>query len=502
MINITFGQLLEKLVYLSKQKKKTLAKELGYDVSYISKWISNKNLPTQKNIAQICKATSTFIVNSLSPSSMDDLMSYFEIDKDTSKENLIEYIDTLLKESYMETAQKSIPHIHKNTHVQERYNSIIHINPKLRKQYLSHDMESFMNRFNKIDLILSANLFKATDEDKLSIAAIKPDLWQLKKDDVSIRIRLLIGFEGDREDIVFNTILLLNMISLHPTLDFEIYNYELNSNTIIFIIKDDLLHVATFSQDKRCLFSNMSKEKSAIDEMYYTLDNIIKNQGNPLVEKISSINTIKERKYMQYIMGQDLRWLMGDMNELFMPPDLFEEIASTLFTDKVVLEELNKINLFLQNITYKSKLKVLIYEAELQRYISTGCLRFFNIPITLTFDQVKSHINHMEKIIKESDLVQIKLVDGDFVESFKDNKNPSLYLSKNMKFFKIDNENNINDYAVIRDNKFKSICDEFYTTIWEKDNSIIIKDKEEILDKLKKNLAYASIINSDNNFIE
>lgn len=107
----------------------------------------------------------------------------------------------------------------------------------------------------------------------------------------------------------------------------------------------------------------------------------------------------------------------------------------------------------------------------------------------------------MEKIIKESNLVQIKLVDGDFVESFKDNKNPSLYLSKNMKFFKIDNENNINDYAVIRDNKFKSICNEFYTTIWEKDNSIIIKDKEEILDKLKKNLAYASIINSDNNFI-
>ena len=368
----------------------------------------------------------------------------------------------------------------------------------------TEDSNAALHPFFKLKAthILSANLFKATDEDKLSIAAIKPDLWQLKKDDVSIRIRLLIGFEGDREDIVFNTILLLNMISLHPTLDFEIYNYELNSNTIIFIIKDDLLHVATFSQDKRCLFSNMSKEKSAIDEMYYTLDNIIKNQGNPLVEKISSINTIKERKYMQYIMGQDLRWLMGDMNELFMPPDLFEEIASTLFTDKVVLEELNKINLFLQNITYKSKLKVLIYEAELQRYISTGCLRFFNIPITLTFDQVKSHINHMEKIIKESDLVQIKLVDGDFVESFKDNKNPSLYLSKNMKFFKIDNENNINDYAVIRDNKFKSICDEFYTTIWEKDNSIIIKDKEEILDKLKKNLAYASIINSDNNFIE
>lgn len=39
MKNITFGQLLEKLLYLSNQKKSVLAKELGYDISYISKWV-------------------------------------------------------------------------------------------------------------------------------------------------------------------------------------------------------------------------------------------------------------------------------------------------------------------------------------------------------------------------------------------------------------------------------------------------------------------------------
>ena len=65
--NIEFGQLLEKLLYLSNQKKITLAKELGYDISYISKWINGRNLPTQKSISSICKTTSEFIVSSLNP---------------------------------------------------------------------------------------------------------------------------------------------------------------------------------------------------------------------------------------------------------------------------------------------------------------------------------------------------------------------------------------------------------------------------------------------------
>ena len=51
--NIEFGQLLDKLLYLSNQKEITLAKQLGYDISYISKWINGKNLPTQKSISNM-----------------------------------------------------------------------------------------------------------------------------------------------------------------------------------------------------------------------------------------------------------------------------------------------------------------------------------------------------------------------------------------------------------------------------------------------------------------
>ena len=75
MKNITFGKLLEKLLYLSNQKKSVLAKVLGYDISYISKWINEKNLPTQKSISDICRTTAGFIVDSLNTSNMSAVLS-------------------------------------------------------------------------------------------------------------------------------------------------------------------------------------------------------------------------------------------------------------------------------------------------------------------------------------------------------------------------------------------------------------------------------------------
>ena len=494
MKSITFGQLLDKLLYLSNQKKSTLAKILGYDVSYISKWINGKNLPTQKSISDVCKRTSEFIVNSLTPISMRELKSYFEIGEDINTNSILsQYLEERLKESYIYTAQKNIPDLHSRTHWEDSYNSIMHINPRLRKQYLAKDMNLYIKKVSKLDIMISANLFKLNNNDRMAIAEMKSELAELGER-VDLRCRILLGFEGEIEDIIFNTILTINMITMYPSINFEVYNCDVDSNSIMSVVKDRIFHMAIFAKDKRCLLTNMSKEKRVVDEMYYSLDEIVKNQGKPIVERKSSINMIKNKKYIQYIMSQDLRLLMGSISELFMPFDLFTEVAESVFgDDKEILDELRKINMFLQNVTYTSKLKVLIYESGLESYISSGKLNFFNIPVELTLEQRERHINHIEKVITDSENVEIKLIDGNFVEDFKDRQNPSLYLSKTLTLLKINPEKEINDYAIVRDSEFKHICDKFFDSIWE--NDIVVNDKEDVLERMKKYLAYSKIIN-------
>ena len=82
-------------------------------------------------------------------------------------------------------------------------------------------------------------------------------------------------------------------------------------------------------------------------------------------------------------------------------------------------------------------------------------------------------------------------------EYFKDNKNTSLYLSKNVKLIQTDYDDKTSDYVIIKDKEFKKMCDIFYKNIWEEDRDIIIDDKDEIIDILEKELTYVSIINEN-----
>lgn len=495
MKNIEFGQLLEKLLYLSNQKKITLAKELGYDISYISKWINGRNLPTQKNISNICKVTSEFIVKSLNSVSKQDLKHYFEIELEVKDDTeLAQFIDRILNESYIATAQKSNSSVYKSTHSEENYNSMLHINPRFRKNYLSKDMDLYVNESNELDIILSTNLYKLKSNDKIYIAGMKSSLDEIQKDK-NVRIRFLTGFEGSEKDLILNTFLIIYMIIEYTDFNFEIYNCDIDNSNILSVVRDRMFHSAIFGSNGRCLLTNMTKEKSVVDEAYFSFEEIIKSQGKLLVEKKSPIDMVKDKTYMQYIMGKDFKWMLGSINEFFMPPDLFMELAESIFgNDKEVLQELQQINTFLQNITYKSDIKALVYEVELIKYISTWEVTFFNIPVKLTLEQMERHIKNIEYIIKNNENIEIKLIEGNILDNYHSDINPSIHLSKNMNLIKTSNENESNDYAVIKDKEFKIVCDKLFDESWNNKSERFISDKKEILDRILKTLIYTRII--------
>ena len=222
--NIAFGQLLEKLLYLSNQKKSTLAKELGYDISYISKWINGRNLPTQKSISSICKITSEFIVKSLNSTSKQELKHYFEIEVEVKDRYCISSIyRKKFKRIIYGYGTKSSSNIYKNTHSEDNYNSMMHINPRLRKQYLAKDAILHISKSSKLNIILSANLYRLNGNDKVSISEMKTALYSIQKDK-EVKARVLTGFEGNQNDKVLNTLLIIDMITTYPNLDFEVYN--------------------------------------------------------------------------------------------------------------------------------------------------------------------------------------------------------------------------------------------------------------------------------------
>jgi len=496
--NITFGNLIEKLLYISNQKKSSLAKFIGYDVSYINKWILSTYLPSSKRINEICKNISDFIIQSLDESVLINLIDYFEIPSDSSKEYISQYIETILKEVYLDTINlnnKSVQNLPKSTHSEEYYNSFSMVKPNIIYNTFFNELNNMSDKEDSLEILISLNLMYLNHKDKIALSDLKEFLYKISKK-TKVKASFLIGLGGDdKNNDVINTLLGINLIATYPSLNFKIYNCKVNSNTVVFAIKDKFLSTNIFFEEGECLFTTSSKDRRLVEEFYSNLKYTLKNKGNLLCYRKDSSSMIEDQTYIQYIMNNDLRCLLGSINEFFMPPDLFMEIAQKLFGhNKKIINELQKINLFLHNVTYKSKLRVLIYESELRKYMSSGKLHFFNTPVTLTFKERERHIEYIEKILTESNDVEIRLVDGDFVDDFKNKENPSLYLSRNLKFTKVHPDSGKNDYFIISDTEFKNMCTDLFDKLWNTRTDIVISNKEEMLDRIARSISYTRLI--------
>ena len=84
-----FSNLLKHLMSVANLKNYVLAKELQYDESYISKWVTGSLLPTEKTSEKVFRDISRCIVASCTPESREALYSEYQVDQDRDLEDAI-----------------------------------------------------------------------------------------------------------------------------------------------------------------------------------------------------------------------------------------------------------------------------------------------------------------------------------------------------------------------------------------------------------------------------
>ena len=503
MVNVEFGKNIEKLIQFSGQKNYSLAKELGYDVSYISKWISGTMLPASKNIKNICEKTAKFVVDNATEIHKCEILAYYKLDinKYSSDESIIQYIQDMLNESYLFSSQKKANknYIKVGKENTEQCNSLLYIKPRLLKKHLDEEIMDLTKKEIKNDVILLADLFSLGKDDKLHIAGIRSGST-IKTEMKNVRIRFLISFDENAEDIIFNTILLMNMIKIYSNINFTFYSCKHAQYSLTSVIKENSFTYTVYTDTKQCLFTNVSQDPKVVQDIYESLEEMIETRSRITFLEKNPREIILEKNYIEYMIGRDLRWLIGNMSELFMPSDLFLEIGKIVFGEsKEIVDELKNIDAILQNAIYKSNIQILMYENAIRQYISNGILSFFNTTITLSLEQRQRHIEYMEKILKENEDIDIKLINGNLVDDFKNKENPTAYLSRNINIIKgnFDEYSEYeNKYLIIRDNRLDNIFKRFFKEVWESERYNISKFKEEAIIRISDLLNYINILKS------
>ncbi|MEG0857440.1 MAG: hypothetical protein RSG52_13275 [Terrisporobacter sp.] len=494
MIENEFGTLVEKLIYFSGQKNFSLAMKLGYDVSYISKWINLSTIPTSKNINSINDIIANFVVESVSEESLNGLINYLEIET-----NDVQKIDEILTSKIKDELYKSYSYSYKkynkkNSKKGNNNNSIQIINPSLRKQYLENEALEFIEKLGQSEIIMICNLFSLSSEDKVKISGIDKsvsDQENLSTD--FMKVKYILSIDENSKNIVLDTISLITMATSSRRVNSEFYSCEFASETMIIAMKNIFVHTAIFINNK-CLTTVTSHDEKVINDTYETLENIANTRGRKMFLLKTPQEMLIGEEYINYMMCEDLKWLIDEITELFMPSDLFLEVGQLVFGNSPeITSRLSKIDKVLQNITYNSKIDVILYKFVLKKYADNGNIKFFNQTVTLNIEQRKRHIENIKKLLEEKEDININLDGNSYLGDYKNNNERiSLYMSQDISFLKEKFNGTSQNYLIIKETRLENILKEFFDFIWsDKDKE---NNKEEIKKLLLNHLRYIEIL--------
>ena len=111
-----FSKLLKYLMDTAKIKNYTLAQEVQYDESYVSKWVTGSLMPSEKNSEKVLKDISACVVKSLNEEGFETLYSDYQVNQEKELEEAIfdnlkaefEYVTSLKESAGSDVVQKNV----------------------------------------------------------------------------------------------------------------------------------------------------------------------------------------------------------------------------------------------------------------------------------------------------------------------------------------------------------------------------------------------------------
>ena len=273
-----FGKRLEQLMLLSGQKNTALAEYLGYDVSYISKWIGAKSIPAIKNRDDILLKISTFIAQNL-PN--DAIGRVREIVNDDGGQEL--YLS--IKESLFQAYNESLGI---DSHVAEKHNDIEFIvAPGFGKIFFDEHL-SHMSFQKEADISMVVDLHSLEHSVKLKLAGIDKGHFRITKMRSDIRYHMSIYLNAEKMDIVYDTILMIHMLTGYSFIDFELYKSKNARGKLDYVVNGQYAILGSLKDNGQCRYITHVNDTGLANQLYqsYTAE---ENQENLLFQKITPL---------------------------------------------------------------------------------------------------------------------------------------------------------------------------------------------------------------------
>ncbi|SFU63741.1 hypothetical protein SAMN04487886_108313 [Clostridium sp. DSM 8431] len=388
MINV-FGDTLKELKSISGLKSVILANYLGYDVSYISKWCTDKKLPSGRNIVKIIEdASRIFAREIINGGKLEKFNARYETNIKEIKE-LSESIKNLLEDSYDRSKRnESVLKKDDNKIVFGRNEIVSCVKDRLKKL-----IENGAREFD---------IYTTLDILQMNIAYQDKEFLSYDFPRVNIRIGCDMSMQEKNNFERVSSIHYL--LSRLKKCDFHVYDNKEFGKSNIFMVKNEFAILFSLNKDEEIDFGVFINDKEVLEKMYSNINNKF-NLADNLIETISD-EDISDKKYIMNFYNSDRFNFLFNVEFDYLRPELLikNEVNSVL--------EKNRIS-YLKTIVDKnmkfSNINIFIVNRMLDNYIYSSLIESGH-------DEVKNIFKSLDYLIdsmKENEGIKLYTVDSE-----------------------------------------------------------------------------------------
>lgn len=468
-----FSKLLENLMSVAELKNYTLAQELQYDVSYISKWLSGRMIPAEKTGKKVLEGISRCIVDSASDAGRKTLLSDYQVD---NCEDLKLAIFDNLEAEYL-----YVKEVQKNTGTSVAPKTFYYPEVTL-PQFIARMRHPVLRRVKSLNIMSAMDLMSVGREYRLQITRIENEHMPEQRGYPDVHYSVLIDIVPDKWDYVHDTIFLMNMLSYNVYIDFQLYGGEQAAGRMIFVVKDDYSISGMLISRGRCMSVVTSEESENCNTLYNNIK-ILCGHERLLFRRTSMRDMLYKYDYIHTLLSLNLRWIMGHMTEHFLSDDLFEEIMAELDSAgklEVKCEELRNIHRLTKNIVEESTIRLMIYESAFSNMVVTNELDFFNHRVSLTAEQRSRYMEHFLSLCKNHKNLDIRLIYGHFVSDFDYIDDQCVFLADTISYLRLCG-NQRNNLLIINRSDVRRIFEKSFEEFWEHHEDVVVSDESKII---------------------
>ncbi|MDD3570103.1 MAG: hypothetical protein PHY44_03260 [Lachnospiraceae bacterium] len=428
-----YACVLRELISMTNMKMMYIAKAVDYDISYISKWCNNNNLPPKKNANIINQRLAALFADEVIAQNVFQRLcrefNLVDIEKNQDeREVAIEQIYKILMAAF-ETSERSVPL--KDGRKQE--SSTVLIGKSKILESIAETVRTILEEsVTDIELICTMDINKLLES--YSSDRLRP--YTLK----NIRVFASLGLDmktvlKEAEESISRIYNLLNIkleceITLFDNCRVEKYN--------VLVIKDKIAFIFSVDCDGLMDIAVQITDKGAVNKIYKEADSKLRF-ADVVVKPEESLSLEQGGYRTKFYTAPTFDFFSAFGFEFLLPEDIVEGIAREAVIqsgDEEMESVVKRLQITWEERFVNAEINFFLPKSTVMRYIEKGSMFYMDTHFVSSVNQRRCHVRQIVENMKKNRKIKIAIIDDDYFYYPEDFFQLSVYFNHNKVFLK------------------------------------------------------------------